>query len=216
MLRNKFIYMNSPNLLVQYLEDKGVLKSAKIKNTLLTVDRKNFVPEQLRDFVYEDSALPLAEGQTISQPTTVVIMLELLDAQKGQKVLDIGAGSGWVSCLLGKLVGEQGKVFAYEINETVGKMGLENVKKFGAPNVHYEIADAADKWKEKEPFDRIHSGAAFEKIPDDLKKVLKIGGILVAPTKDGYVRKIVRTSEDEFNEEKHYGFAFVPFISCSM
>lgn len=198
--------------LIQHLKDKGVLKSASIRKALIEVDRSNFVPQTLIGFAYEDGALPLAEGQTISQPTTVVIMLELLDVQKRQKVLDIGAGSGWVSCLLGQLVDKDGKVFAFELKETVGRMGLENVKKFGTPNVHYEIANAADKWKEKAPYDRIHSGAAFGKVPGDLKKSLKVGGILVAPTQDGYVRKITRVSEDEFEEEKHYGFAFVPFV----
>lgn len=177
------------------------------------MDRKYFVPEALVDYAYDDNALPLREGQTISQPTTVVIMLELLDTQQGQKVLDIGAGSGWTACLLARLVGLKGQVYAFEINEAVGQMGLENIRDFGAPiNVYYEIAAAQDRWKENAPYDRIHSGAAFEKLPQKLKESLKIGGILVAPTKDGYVRKITRESEDSFNEEKHYGFAFVPFV----
>lgn len=204
--------INLLNLFIEYLESQGVLNSKNLKQALQKVDRKNFVPKNLKIMAYSDQALPLAEGQTISQPTTVVFMLEKLKVELGQKILDIGAGSGWVSCLLGELVGEKGIVFAYEINKEVGKMGEKNVKKFGLKNVHYFVTDAAKAWQKNSPYDRIHSAAAFEKISEDLKQALKIKGILVAPTRDGYIRKIIRLSKDEFKEEEYYGFVFVPFI----
>ncbi|MDD5043147.1 MAG: protein-L-isoaspartate O-methyltransferase [Patescibacteria group bacterium] len=204
--------MSSLETLIEHLSAKGVLRSEALKETLRKVDRKNFVPADKQNLAYSDEALSLAEGQTISQPTTVVFMLEKLEISSGQKVLDIGAGSGWVSCLLGELTGEKGKVYAYEINKTVGKMGEQNVKKSGLKNVHYFITDAATSWEKNAPYDRIHSGAAFGEIPEDLKEALNIGGILVAPTSDGYIRKISRVSKNKFREEKFFGFVFVPFI----
>jgi protein-L-isoaspartate(D-aspartate) O-methyltransferase len=202
--------------LIKRLEDRGVLKSAKIKKALFDVDRIGFVPKKLNDAAYLDKPLQLADGQTISQPTTVVFMLEFLDVLPGKKVLDIGAGSGWVSCLLANLVGRAGEVYAYEINQKVGAMGLKNVRDCRTENLKYFIADAADKWKDDAPYDRIHSGAAFCEIPQDLLRNLKIGGILVAPTQDGYVKKIKRIGEDEFKIEERFGFTFVPFISRSL
>jgi len=199
--------------LVIHLERTGVLHSAKIKNALYMIDRKDFVPQEQTELAYADNALLLAEEQTISQPTTVAFMLELLNVQQGNKVLDIGAGSGWVSCLLGHLVGEKGNVFAYEVNEKVGKMGKKNVEKNKLKNVDYQIADAAEKWKESAPYDRIYAGAAFKRVPRDLLRQLAVGGVLVAPTQEGYVEKHVRKNEKEFSREGHYGFVFVPFVS---
>ena len=204
--------INSLNSLIEHLESQGVLNSKNLKQALQKVDRKNFVPKNLKAVAYSDQAMPLTEGQTISQPTTVVFMLEKLKVESGQKVLDIGAGSGWVSCILGELAGETGEIFAYEINKEVGKIGEKNVKEFGLKNVHYFITDAAKDWQKNAPYDRIHSAAAFGKIPEDLKQALNIGGILVAPTADGYIRKITRVKKDEFKEEEFYGFVFVPFI----
>lgn len=201
--------------LVQHLEEKGVLKSPRVKEALLAVDRKNFVPHRMEELAYRDSPLVLAEDQTISQPTTVVFMLELLDVQPGQKVLDIGAGSGWASCLMGYLAGGAdgaGEVYAYEINEVVGMMGLENVQKCSLTDINYVISNAKDQWKDHSLYDRIHSGAAFQEIPNDLKQHLAIGGIMVVPTQDGYVKKITRVAEDDFSEEEYYGFTFVPFV----
>lgn len=205
--------------LITRLKNSGVLKSSQIEKALLKIDRKYFVPDDLQQHAYSDRPLLLAEGQTISQPTTVVFMLELLDVQPGNKVLDIGAGSGWVSCLMAYLAGEKAKVYAYEINNRVGVMGKKNIEKYSTkkawgfnPRIRYEVVSAANKWKESAPYDRIHSGAGFNEIPEDLKKCLKVGGALVAPTQDGHINKITRKSEDEFEEERFYGFVFVPFL----
>ena len=198
--------------LISHLKRQGVLKSAKIETALRQVDRKKFVPAHLIDQAYADRPLPLAEGQTISQPTTVVFMLELLDVRAGQKVLDIGAGSGWVSCLLAELVGDKGEVYALEINKTVAQIGLKNIKNFGASNIVYRQADAAKVWADYAPYDRIHCAAAFDKIPTDLLNQLTVGGILVAPTQDNYIYKIIRQDKNNFSQEKYFGFVFVPFV----
>jgi protein-L-isoaspartate(D-aspartate) O-methyltransferase len=198
--------------LVAHLERTGVLKSKNIKKAFLEIDRKNYIPHHLKEFAYKDHPLVLADDQTISQPTTVAFMLELLDIQSGNKILDIGAGSAWASCLMAFLTGETGRVLAYEINEVVGMLGLENVQHCGMENVRYMIGDAADYWENEMPYDRIHSGAAFREIPTALKHLLKPGGIMVVPTQNGYIKKITRIDEQEFVEEEFYGFTFVPFL----
>ena len=88
--------------LVCDLKRSGVLKTAQLVEAFLKVDRKNFVPENLKDLAYVDEALPIGEGQTISQPYTVAFMLELLEPQSGQTLMDVGYGSGWTTALLGK------------------------------------------------------------------------------------------------------------------
>lgn len=204
--------MNSNQELIKYLEDSGVLKSQKIKQALKEIDRIDFVPKSKRCYSYTDEPLPLTEGQTISQPTTVIFMLELLNIKQDQKLLDIGAGSGWVSAILAHLTGKKGKVYAYEINPEVGKIGLKNLKKFRFSNIYYKIVQASDEWKNNTSYDRIHSGAAFLKIPEELKQSLKTGGILVVPTQDGNIKRITKISKNKFKTENFFGFSFVPFI----
>lgn len=198
--------------LVGDLERRGALKSGLIKQAMLEVDRKDFVPERIKDSSYEDQALPLTDGQTISQPTTVAFMLELLEPKPGQKILDIGAGSGWVSALLAHIAGKNGKVFAYEIKREVGEMGIANIKKTGFQNIEYRIVDAAQEWHKNGPYDRVISGAAFEDIPGDLIKLLGPQGILVAPTQNGFIKKIFRYPDGDIVREDYYGFSFVPFV----
>lgn len=198
--------------LIAFLEQKGVLCSLEIKDALLKIDRKKFIPAEYKEYAYTDEALPIGWGQTISQPSTVVFMLELLKVKEGDKVLDIGAGTGWASCLLGELAGESGHVYAFEINKKIGEKGMKNVEKWGEKNITYRIIDAGGHWHEYAKYDKIHCAAAFGKIPEDLVLQLKIKGILVAPTKDGNMWKITRTGKNKFERENFYGFAFVPFV----
>jgi protein-L-isoaspartate(D-aspartate) O-methyltransferase len=197
--------------LVGYLKHEGLL-NGKLEEAFLEMDRRNFIPKNLKKYAYWDSALPLFEGQTISQPTTVAFMLSLLDVKKGNKILDVGAGSGWVSALLAYLVGEGGCVYAFEINKAVGLFGLNNLKKLNLKNVRYFIEDASRGWREFAPYNRIYSGAGFKKIPGGLRDLLAIEGVLVAPTQDGNIRKIKRINKNKFKEEIFPGFVFVPFI----
>ncbi len=201
--------------LVNYLQQKGLLDDPGLKQAFLSVDRGDFVKEEFNDQAYFDQPLPIAENQTISQPTTVAFLLNLLDVQKGQRVLDIGAGSGWTSCLLSFLVGDKGRVDAFEINRQVGEVGLKNVKNFNAENINYRIADLSQKIDELPAYDRILSGAAFEKVPDKLLGKLKINGILVIPTQENDIKKITRLAGGDFKQEIFPGFVFVPFVEKS-
>lgn len=193
--------------LVKHLRDSGHLSSPRIARAFLSVDRQNFVPPELKSEAYSNVPLPIGSGQTISQPLTVAFMLELLAPEPGNKVLDIGAGSGWTTALLANLVGFKGHVYAYEIVESVGKFGQENTAEL--KNVTYQIRDFFEDFEVNAPYDRILSGAAFEEIPTRLQESLVEGGILVAPTKGNDIRRITRDGE-EFEEEIISGFVFVP------
>lgn len=196
--------------LIAFLVELGYLRSDAIVSAFKKVDRVNFVPESYKNQAYANIPLPIGAGQTISQPLTVAFLLELLNAGQGDKVLDIGAGSGWVSALLGEIVGANGHVYAYEIVEAVGKFGKQNIERFGSKNVSYRIEDVFDSFEENAPYDRIVAGAGFDAIPEELKQVLKSGGILVAPTAKGDIRKVVRKADESFVEEVFPGFVFVP------
>lgn len=199
--------------LIEHLQKIGVLHSPKIKEALIHFPREDFVSGGLKESAYEDHPLPIGEGQTISQPYTVVFMLEQLDVGKSDNVLEIGAGSGWQTALLSHLVSEKGRVWAYEINRVVADFGKANLARFNLSNVHYLVGDATRLAIKHAPYDRIIAGAAFAEIPKDLVKLLKIGGRLVAPTQIGAigdVRLIIRESDKEVLETIYQGFSFVP------
>jgi protein-L-isoaspartate(D-aspartate) O-methyltransferase len=202
--------METNKQLIQSLGQAGVLESKKIREALLKFSREQFVPQELVAHAYEDAPLPIGQGQTISQPFTVLFMLKLLDVKQGDNILEIGAGSGWQTALLSHLAGKEGRVWAYEINETVGEFGKQNLAKFKLSNVDYIIDDAVCHWERHAPYERIIGGAAFGKIPHELKKLLSIGGRLVAPTQAQDVRLITRKNNSQFDEDVFYGFVFVP------
>lgn len=197
--------------LVQYLINREVLRNPRITEAFITIDRAFFVPTKFLNEAYMDYPLPLGEGQTISQPSTVAIMLELLDVHEGDIVLEIGAGSGWVTALLTRLTGSQGFVYSYEINKSVANFGKKNLNRFFFNNYSYEIGDVKKYWYDKAPYNRIISGAAMDDEDiEEMTDLLTNGGIIVAPTKD---RDIIRISKDingNINQRKYSGFVFVP------
>jgi protein-L-isoaspartate(D-aspartate) O-methyltransferase len=206
--------MNNLSILISQLEKKNILKSASIKDALLKVDRANFVLSDYTDNAYEDRPLPIGEGQTISQPSTVVFMLELLEVTSGQKVLDIGAGSGWTSGLLAELVGKEGKVFAIERIGTLKSFGEQNIKKLNYQNVQFIEGNGAKGLPHEAPFDRILVNAGAKMIPPALKEQLKVNGKLVIPLSDTYGNLVLvdKIEEDKYKKTCFPGFAFVPFV----
>ncbi len=206
--------MEKLNLLVKQLEEKKVLKSKSIKDALLKVDRANFVLPDYINNAYEDRPLSIGEGQTISQPSTVVFMLELLQVEEEHRVLDIGAGSGWTTALLAEIVGKKGKVFAIERIGKLKAFGEENLKKMNYTNVNFREGNGANGWVDEAPFDRILVNAGAKKIPPALKEQLKVGGKLVIPINDlhGNLKLIEKIEKEDYKERNFPGFAFVPFI----
>jgi len=201
--------------LIDNLIEDGYLKTKRIIEAFKNIDRKNFVPESLEEEAYVNAPLPIGWGQTISQPATVAFMIELLQPEKGDNILDVGAGSGWQTALLGEIVGKKGKVFAMELVEKLAEFGKSNVEKYDfikTGRVEFIHGDAEKGLPEKAPFDRIIAAASAKMIPEAWKKQLKVGGHLVAPVGSS-VLLLVKKSENEFEKLENPGFAFVPFIS---
>jgi protein-L-isoaspartate(D-aspartate) O-methyltransferase len=197
--------------LIHKLERETILKTPGIKKALIEVDRSGFVPEELKNLAYQDIPLPIGEDQTISQPGTVVFMLELLQALPGEKILEIGAGSGWVTALLAKLVGKQGFVNAFEINEKIGEFGKSNLEKNKIVNYRYEIGDAKKNWHRDAPYDKVIAGAGLPFIYPELYEIVKKGGTIVVPTRNFDIRRITKSvNTGEINQEIYYGYIFVP------
>ena len=203
--------------LIKELMEEGILKTPSIIDAFEKVDRKDFVLEELKDKAYLNTPLPIGYGQTISQPLTVAFMLELLQPEKGNKILEIGSGSGWQTALLAHVVSVGGKIFAAELIPELMDFGRKNVAKYGFiknKTVEFHSLNATKGMPEEAPFDRIISAASGQELPAAWKEQLKIGGRIVAPVKDA-IHLLIKKGETEFEESIYPGFAFVPLISLN-
>ncbi len=198
-------------LLKHLVETTSVGTRKELERAFRVVDRKDFVPEKCADEAYEDYPLSIGFEQTISQPSTVAFMLGLLAVSPGQKVLDVGSGSGWTTALLAELVGKEGMVLGFEIVPGLVLLGQHNLAKYAFPQARIEKAGEELGRKKEGPFDRILISAAAEELSGRLLSQLKVGGILVAPIRDSIV-KIVKHKDGSVEREKYPGFAFVPLI----
>ncbi len=199
--------------LVSYLKKTGALKSKAVERAMLKTPRHLFVPEDLEKSAYRDYPLHIGFGQTISQPSTVAAMTRLLEPKAGQRILEIGTGSGWQSALLSRIVGAKGKVFTVELIPELAESARKNLTKLKIKNVEVVVGNGSIGLEEKAPFDRIIITAAAPAIPDVLKSQLKIGGRIIAPVGDRYSQKmtvIKRTNKGFVSEEMPSYFAFVP------
>ncbi len=206
--------MDERSLLIKKMENAGILTNPSIKEALSAIDRKDFVLPKHIDYAYVDRPLPIGKGQTISQPSTVVFMLELLDVQKGHSVLDGGSGSGWTTALLSHLVGSNGEVIAMELLDSIKDFGEQNYAKTKYQNAVFIQGNAAKGCPEKAPFDRILISAAATAPPDALISQLALGGKLLIPLQDsrGNLLLLEKLGEDDYKKSYYPGFAFVPFI----
>lgn len=206
--------MNSREDLINHLKNNTeVLKSSEIERAFEKIDRADFVKEDYKTESYEDYPLPIGSRQTISQPTTVVFMLELLNLQKGDKVLDVGSGSGWTTALLSEIVGNEGLVFGVEIIPEITDFGKSNISRYKFKNVKILNSDGEIGLKEYAPYKRILVSASFKnEIPKELTNQLEIGGIIVAPVMNS-IFKIKKLSNGKLERKEYSGFFFVPFVS---
>lgn len=201
--------------LINNLIQEGYLKTPRIIDAFRNTDRADFVPEDLRSEAYINAPLPIGWGQTISQPLTVAFMLELLQPQKGDKILDVGSGSGWQTALLAHIVGPKGRVFAIELIAELKSFGEKNAAKYNFIKkgiAKFICADGSKGLPKEALFDKIIAAAAVaEKIPEAWKKQLKVGGRLVTPV-GGSIWLLAKIGEDKFKEKEFPGFAFVPLV----
>ena len=200
--------------LIQQLIDSGTLKTPEIIDAFRMIDRANFVPEDVKDQAYRNTPLPIGFGQTISQPETVAMMLELLQPKKSEKIIDVGAGSGWQSALLAHIIGKKGKVFSIEIIPELRQFGSQNISKYGFledGRVQSLSLNAETGIPDEAPFDKIIAAASANFIPQEWKHQLKVGGRIVMPVKES-ILLVEKIAENEFKETEFPGFLFVPFI----
>ena len=197
----------SKQLLIESLKKKGYSESTI--SAFEKVKRENFVPEHLKSYAYEDIALPIESGSTISQPSTIAFMLSLLDLHYGQKVLEIGSGSGYVLSLISEII-KSGKIYGLEINKRLAIKSKELLSKDS--NIEIFNKSGSLGFSSLAPFDRIIVSASFSdlRIPLSLSEQLSPNGILIAPVKSS-IFKIIKNSDGKLIKEEFQGFVFVPF-----
>jgi len=204
--------MNLKELICHLEKETCVLNSSEIKKAFETIDRADFVLKDYKTEAYEDHPLPIGYSQTISQPTTVAFMLELLEAEEGQNILDVGSGSGWTTALLASLVGGKGKVTGIEIIPELAKLGQKNLGKYNFKNAKIFLSDGRFEKKENAPYDRILVSASANEVPEELINQLKFGGVMIIPVVNTLI-KLEKVKDGLIKKEEFPGFAFVPLIN---
>jgi protein-L-isoaspartate(D-aspartate) O-methyltransferase len=200
--------------LVEDLVKNNWLKSERIISAFKAIKREDFLPEEIKNLNSLNEALPIGQGQTISQPLVVAFMLELLQPLEGNKVLDIGAGSGWTAALLARIVGPAGKVIALEIIPELKRFGESNVSKYSfikSGVVEFIRADGRYGWPEESPFDRILVSASGKSLLPAWKKQLKEKGRIVAPIGNS-IWLFEKGLDKKLKSRQYPGFAFVPLV----
>lgn len=191
------------------------IRDPAVLAAMRAVPREHFVPDSLAEFAYEDSALPIAEGQTISQPYIVAAMIEAAEIGSGDRVLEVGAGSGYAAAVLGQIADE---VIAIERHASLASAARERVEELGYGNVDIRTGDGTLGLPEEAPFDAILVAAGAPSVPEALKEQLAIGGRLVIPVGGGEEQRlcrIVRRTGDGFEEHELGRVRFVPLIGES-
>ncbi len=173
------------------------------------VPRREFLPEDVKDLAAADSALPIGYGQTNSQPRTVARMLRLLEAQPGDTVLDLGAGSGWTTALLGHLVGPAGRVIGIELVPELAQRASAALGRFQLPQAEvHEAGQDSLGAPERAPFNRILVSAEAEDLPRELIAQLADGGVMVIPVRGEMLR--VQKQHHDVSITHHGPYSFVP------
>ncbi len=184
------------------------IKNEKLIEAMREVPRHEFVPDNWKEYSYSDGPLPIGEGQTISQPYIVAIMTELLDIGEGDKILEIGTGSGYQAAVLSKM---GCMVYTVEIIEQLTENAKKVIERLGYSNVHFKVGDGYEGWQENSPYDAIVVTASPPEIPQPLLDQLKTGGKLVLPVgHDHQELELITKTESGPDIKDIIPVAFVP------
>jgi len=209
----KIQYNSERARLVKKLKNEGYIKTPLVEKAFLEVPRENFVPYHLKKSAYLDIPLEIGFGQTISAPHMVAIMCEALVLKKGQKVLEIGSGSGYHAAVVSEIIGERGRVYSVERIKELADMARENIRKTGIKNVEVFVGDGSLGFKRFAPYDRIYVTCAAPDIPEPLIDQLKDPGLLLIPVGRYYCDlMLLRKENGKISTRNLGGCAFVPLV----
>jgi len=197
-------YCERRRRLVEELKLQGYIRSSKVEKAMLAVPREEFVPEDLRELAYIDRPLPIGLGQTISAPSIVAYMTELLDPDVGHRVLEVGTGSGYQAAILAEIVAPKsaprevwGHVYSIERLRELAEYARRNLERTGySDRVTVIVGDGSRGYPPKAPYDRIMVTAAAPRVPEPLIEQLKPGGRLVAPVGSKLEQRLVVVEKD--------------------
>ncbi|MEM1685644.1 MAG: protein-L-isoaspartate O-methyltransferase [Acidilobaceae archaeon] len=209
-------YFEQRRNLVSILKELGYIRSRKVEEAMLRVPRELFVPEELREYAYDDRPLPIGFNQTISAPSIVAYMTELLDPQPGDKVLEVGTGSGYQAAILAEIVCPKGHVWTIERIAEIAESARRRLEMLGyADMITVIVGDGSLGYEPQAPYDRIIVTAAAPKIPKPLIEQLKPGGkivIPVGPLPFQVLMVVYKKSSNEIEIKRDLEVVFVPLI----
>ena len=198
------------NMVESQIQARGI-KDTRVLNAMLRVKRHLFVPEGMKPFAYDDTALPIDKNQTISQPYIVALMTELANIGPEDKVLEIGTGSGYQAAILAELSKE---VYSMEIIKELADESKKRLEQLGYRNIEIKHGDGYQGWPQAAPFDAIIVTAAAKEIPDELMKELKPGGRMVIPLGRFFQELycITKNPDGSITKEHIIPVRFVPMV----
>lgn len=201
--------------LVKHLERSGYVRSPVVREALLATPRELFVPEAVRAASYADHPLDIGQRQTISAPHMVAIMVEAMQAEEGNRVLEVGGGSGYHAAVIAHVAGPSGHVYAVERHRALAEGARANLEAAGlSDRVTMLVGDGSCGWPEEAPYDRISVACAAPYVPDGMKSQLTDGGKLLIPVGSTFIQELMRVTRegDSFRQERLGGCVFVPLI----
>lgn len=201
--------------LVKSLRRRGHIRSKEVVEAMKAIPRHLFVPEGIRSSAYHDTPLPIGEGQTISAPHMVGIMLERLDLKEGQNVFEVGGGSGYHAALVAHIIGKKGRVISMERIESLAMRAREAIKECGLEGrVVTVVGDGSLGWEQGAPYDRIFITCASPEIPPPLVEQLKESGKLLIPLGSRYIQTLVLVERrgKKLKRKSYGGCVFVPLV----
>ena len=210
MMEDSYRHKGMRRNLVKILVEKGI-KDKAVLEAIQAVPRHFFFEEAFLEHAYQDKAFPIGEGQTISQPYTVAVQTELLEVKPGDKVLEIGTGSGYQCCVLLEM---KAKVFTIEYNKKLYQQAKSFLQKLGY-RAHFHLGDGSQGWPTFAPYDKIIVTAGAPNLPEALINQLKPNGKLVIPIGDEDHQEMIRIVKDangKIKSESHDFFRFVPLL----
>lgn len=195
------------------LQGRGIA-DRRVLDAMREVPREAFVPDHLMGFAYDDSPLPIGEGQTISQPYIVAAMIEAASIGPNDRVLEVGAGSGYAAAVLSRLAGQ---VIAIERHATLAEEARKRLARLGYDNVRIIAGDGSGGMPEEAPFDAILVAARARELPEALKRQLRVSGRLIIPVgseAEQSLQRITRIANEEWTCDDLIPVRFVPLIGA--